>query len=148
MSPLQESNFRQLCSEKNLAVTHQRLVVYNALMQMRDHPNPEQIFERVRGELPSISLATVYKTVHLFLTEGIVQAVSPFHGTLRIEPNTRQHFHFVCIECNAITDLDCCQIDEKPLRTSVPEGFQVDQVSAEVRGVCRQCLEKHSAEQA
>lgn len=148
MSPLQETNFRQLCNEKNLAVTHQRLVIYSALMKMPDHPSPEQVYERVRGELPSISLATVYKTVHLFLTEGIIREVSALHSSLRIEPNTQPHFHFICIQCHGITDLPYGQFDDTSLKNSVPRGFQVEQVSAEVRGICKRCSEEHSAAHA
>jgi Fe2+ or Zn2+ uptake regulation protein len=115
-----ENGFQQLCHQKQLAVTHQRLVLYRALMQMPDHPNPEQVFERVRLELPSISLATVYKTLHLFLETGIIREVSPHHGSLRIEPNATRHHHFICLQCHAITDLACSQVDESPLKNSVP----------------------------
>jgi Fur family transcriptional regulator, peroxide stress response regulator len=139
-----EGEFQQLCREKQLAATHQRLVIYRALMQMPEHPNPEQIFERVRGELPSISLATIYKTVHLFLETGIIREVSPHHGSLRIEPNSQRHHHFVCLQCHAITDLDFVEIDDAPLRNSVPAGFQIRQVSMEVRGLCSRCAEKSS----
>jgi len=138
-----ESDFQQLCHQKGLAVTHQRLVLYRALMQMTDHPNPEQIFERVRLELPSISLATVYKTLHVFLEAGMIHEVSPFHGSLRIEPDANHHHHFICLQCHAITDLALCEVDEPPLKNSVPEGFQVEQVSMEVRGLCRRCSESN-----
>lgn len=141
-----ESDFQQLCHQKGLAVTHQRLVLYRALMQMTDHPNPEQIFERIRLELPSISLATVYKTLHAFLEAGMIHEVSPFHGTLRIEPDANHHHHFICLQCHAITDLALSEVDQSPLKNSVPEGFQVEQVSMEVRGLCRRCAEsKNSA---
>src|ERR1035441_8391582 len=93
-----ENGFQQLCHQKQLTVTHQRLVRYRALMQMPDHPNPEQVFERVRLELPSISLATVYKTLHLFLETGIIREVSPHHGSLRIEPHATRHHHFICLQ--------------------------------------------------
>jgi len=136
-----ESDFQHLCHRKGLAVTHQRLVLYRALMQMTDHPNPEQIFERVRLELPSISLATVYKTLHVFLEAGMIHEVSPFHGSLRIEPDANHHHHFICLQCHAISDLALSEVDESPLKNSVPEGFQVEQVSMEVRGLCRHCAE-------
>jgi Fur family peroxide stress response transcriptional regulator len=136
-----EAGFQQLCREKHLAVTHQRLVLYRTLMQMQDHPNPEQIFERVRVELPSISLGTVYKTLRVFLQSGIIREVSPHHGSLRIEPNSAQHHHFICLQCHAITDLEQSEVDVLPLKNSVPEGFQVEQVSMEVRGLCGRCLE-------
>lgn len=134
-----ETGFQQLCHEKQLAVTHQRLVIYRELMKMLDHPNPEQIFERVRPELPSISLATVYKTLRVFLEAGIIQQVSPHHGSLRIEPNVKRHHHFICLQCHAITDLALSKIDEAPLKDSVPQGFQIRQVSMEVRGLCGRC---------
>jgi Fur family peroxide stress response transcriptional regulator len=136
-----ESEFQQLCRQKRLAVTHQRLVLYRALMQMTDHPNPEQIFERVRLELPSISLATVYKTLHVFLEAGMIHEVSPFHGSLRIEPDAAHHHHFICLQCHAIIDLALGDVDEPLLKNSIPEGFQVEQVSTEVRGLCRHCAE-------
>jgi Fur family transcriptional regulator, peroxide stress response regulator len=142
MSRSLEGEFQQLCHDKQLAATHQRLVIYRALMQMPDHPNPEQVFERVRGDLPSISLATVYKTLHLFLETGIIREVSPHHGSLRIEPNAQRHHHFICLQCHAITDLATCEIDESPLKKSVPEGFRIAQVSMEVRGLCRRCAER------
>lgn len=136
-----EGQFQQICREKHLSITHQRLVIYRALMQMPEHPNPEQIFERVRCELPSISLATVYKTVHLFVEAGIIREVSPLHGSVRIEPNAKHHHHFICLQCHAITDLFVGELDEAPLKSSVPEGFQVHEVSIEARGLCRRCAE-------
>jgi Fur family peroxide stress response transcriptional regulator len=138
--------FQQLCHEKHLAVTHQRLVLYRSLMQMTDHPNPEQIFDRVRAELPSLSLATVYKTLRLFVEAGIIREVSPHHGSLRIEPNAVRHHHFICLQCHSIIDLGDAQVDVLPLRNSVPEGFQVEQVSMEVRGLCGHCAEKLPAQ--
>ncbi len=107
-----DNDFQQLCHQKGLAVTHQRLVLYRALMQMTDHPNPEQVFERVRLELPSISLATVYKTLHVFLEAGMIREVSAFHGSLRIEPDAQHHHHFICLQCHDITDLALSEIDD------------------------------------
>jgi Fe2+ or Zn2+ uptake regulation protein len=144
-----ETDFQQLCHQKGLAVTHQRLVLYRALMQMTDHPNPEQIFERVRLELPSLSLATVYKTLHVFLAAGMIHEVSPFHGSLRIESDAQHHHHFFCIQCHAITDLALDEVDTSLLKNSIPEGFLVEQISMEVRGLCRHCSEnKLSARRA
>jgi Fur family peroxide stress response transcriptional regulator len=134
-----DRSFQQLCREKQIAATHQRLVVYRALMERMDHPSPEQIYEGVRQELPSISLATIYKTLHLFLQAGIIREVSPHHGSLRIEPNTQRHHHFVCLECHGITDLAPCGVDATPLEAQIPAGFVVEQVSMELRGLCSRC---------
>ncbi len=74
--------------------------------------------------------------------------MSPHHGSLRIEPNASRHHHFICLQCHAITDLVPSEIDESPLKNSVPQGFRIAQVSMEVRGLCKECAEKSSATQA
>jgi Fur family peroxide stress response transcriptional regulator len=141
-----EQSFQQLCREHNLAVTHQRLVIYRELMKMHDHPNPEQVYERVRPELPSISLATVYKTLHAFVAAGIICQVSPHHGSMRLEPQGERHSHFICLRCHDITDIAAGEPDVEALKAGVPEGYQVEQVSTELRGICGRCAtEKVSA---
>jgi Fur family peroxide stress response transcriptional regulator len=134
-----ESHFQQLCREKHLAVTHQRLVIYRELMKMTDHPNPEQIFDRVRPELPSISLATVYKTLHAFVQAGIIREVSPHHGSVRIEPNATPHHHFICLQCHSIIDLAPSDLNVCALMNSVPGNFQIEHISTELRGLCGRC---------
>ena len=120
-------------------MTHQRLVLYRALMQMTDHPNPEQIFERVRLELPSISLATVYKTLHAFLEAGMIHEVSPFHGSLRIEPDASTIIISSVFSVTPSPISHSAKSMTSPLKNSVPEGFHIEQVSMEVRGLCRRC---------
>ena len=51
--------FRQLCQQHSLAVTHQRQRIYEALVSHPGHYSPEEIYEQVKQDLPSISLATV-----------------------------------------------------------------------------------------
>ena len=143
-----ETDFLQICRERQIAATHQRLVLYRTLMQMADHPTPEQVYERVRKELPSISLATVYKTLHLFVEAGIMREVSPHHGSLRIEPNTKRHHHFFCIRCHSLTDLHDCTVDEGALKASVPRGYRIEQLSMELRGICGRCATGESVAQA
>lgn len=140
------TQFQQLCREKNLAVTHQRLVIYRELMQMHNHPSPEQVYERVKPELPSISLATVYKTLHTFVEAGLIREVSPHHGSMRIEPNEHRHPHFLCLQCRSITDLADHELDTAALKASIPLGYQVEHISTEVRGICGACQAKNAAQ--
>ncbi|MBI3281935.1 MAG: transcriptional repressor, partial [Acidobacteria bacterium] len=55
--------FWSVCRERGLAMTHQRQVIYQALRDMHGHPSPEEVYERVRRQIPSISLGTVYKNI-------------------------------------------------------------------------------------
>ena len=81
------STFRALCAEHGIAVTHQRQVLYETMQGMHGHPSPEEVYASVKERIPSISLATVYKNIHLFVQSGVLRELSMHHGTLRVETN-------------------------------------------------------------
>jgi Fur family peroxide stress response transcriptional regulator len=60
-------SFRELCRENGIAVTHQHQVLCEVMKTMHGHPSPEEIYARVKKKIPAISLATVYKNVHLLV---------------------------------------------------------------------------------
>src|SRR2546425_7144650 len=98
--------FRQLCREHGIAATHQRQIIYQSVMASRDHPTPELVYERVRREIPLVSLGTVYKCLHTFIELGILKVASLHHGSVRIDPNLQPHHHLVCKICGTMTDVD------------------------------------------
>jgi Fur family transcriptional regulator, peroxide stress response regulator len=131
--------FRALCEQHGLAVTHQRQVLYEVMRTMDGHPSLEDVYSRVRRRIPSISLATVYKNIRLFLDNGILREVSLHHGSLRVEMNRRPHHHLVCIQCKAISDIDESELGLLPERTKLPGGFLVERYSVDVLGLCAVC---------
>ena len=70
-------NFREICERHGLAVTHQRQVIFETLTEMHGHPSPEAVYELVKVDIPSISLATVYKNLKTFEEHGLIREVSP-----------------------------------------------------------------------
>lgn len=137
----QHDNFRRLCAEKGLAITHQREVIYYALMSMEGHPAPELVYEKVREQIPSISLATIYKNIKTFVDEGLLREVSLHHGSTRLETNAVPHHHLVCSRCRSITDLPDEQLEPIHMRAGVPDGFHVERFSVEVIGICGKCAD-------
>lgn len=140
--------FVGLCRQHGLAATHQRQKIYEVLMMGRTgHHSPEQIYERVRQDLPSISLATVYKNLRTFVEAGMLREVSPHHGW-RIDGNPHPHHHLICTRCRSITDIDLERIDPVKLHGPLPAGFRVEKFSVEIQGICRACsqadIQKHS----
>lgn len=133
--------FRRKCRDAGLAVTHQRTVIYRAVMEMRNHPSPEAIYERVRPEIPSLSLATVYKTIHSFLDAGLLREVSPFHGALRLEGTLEDHHHLVCTRCKTVVDVEPEDLAPVELRRPLPNGFEVLRYTVEFQGLCPACGE-------
>ena len=142
-APVTPEAFRELCAAHGLAVTHQRQVIYQALRSMHDHPSPEAVYERVQAQIPSISLATVYKTIHTFLDAGLVQEVSIHHGTLRIEANSEPHYHLICSECRSVEDLDPAAVSPIEVQGRLPKGFAVQKFALDVIGICPACRSKN-----
>ena len=137
-----EARFRELCAEHGLAATHQRLVLFEVLQSMTGHPSPEEVYARVRKRIPSVSLATVYKNIHVFIESGMFREVSPHHGSLRVEVNELPHHHLVCVVCKSISDIDERELGllKKPKRLS--DGFLVERYAVDVLGRCAACQEK------
>ena len=133
-------DFRRRCKERGLAFTFQRQAIYEAVIDSREHPTPELIYERVRRRIPSISLGTVYKNVKTFLDSGVLKEVTLHHGTLRLEANMTPHHHVVCSSCRAIHDIDQAAVE--PLQYStrgVPRGFSIESYRVEFVGLCKTC---------
>ena len=63
----------QMLREKGLKVTPQRIAVYNMLCHTVEHPNAEMIYKTLEPDHPTMSLATVYKTLDAFKHLGLVQ---------------------------------------------------------------------------
>jgi Fur family peroxide stress response transcriptional regulator len=131
--------FRQICTEHGIAVTHQRQVLYEVMQGMHGHPSPEEIYAQVRKKVPAISLATVYKNIHLFVESGVFREVSLHHGSQRVEMNHADHHHMVCSRCKAIVDLDEKDLGLLQKRSRLPGGFLVERYSVDVIGVCAKC---------
>ena len=131
--------FRELCAEHGIAVTHQRQVLYETMQSMPGHPSPEEVFAAVKQRIPSISLATVYKNIHLFVESGVFRELSMHHGTLRVEMNREPHHHLVCSVCKRVTDAEQDELGMGSPRLQLANGFLVERVSVDVIGVCPAC---------
>lgn len=93
-------------AEKGLKVTHQRIVVYQAIRCTDKHPTAEQIYESLKEKNPSISLATVYKTLETFVENRLINKVSTPLGTMRYDARTENHNHIYVSNTNEIMDYE------------------------------------------
>ena len=134
------NEFRRRCKEQGLAFTFQRQVIYEAVVDSRNHPTPELIYEQVRQRIPSISLGTVYKNVKTFLDSGVLKEVTLHHGSLRLESNMTPHHHLVCSSCKAIFDIEGSAVEPVQFpKTKLPAGFSIEQCRVEFVGLCKSC---------
>ena len=131
--------FRELCREHGISVTHQRQVLFEVMKTMHGHPSPEEVYARVKKRIPAISLATVYKNIHLFVERGVLKELSMHHGSVRVELNGHHHHHMVCSHCKAIADIEEKELGVVPVMQELLGGFQVERYSIDVIGICAAC---------
>lgn len=112
-------------------VTLPRLLVHRYVRQAPQHVTAED----VHAHLPSLSSATVYATLELFESMGIVRRVSTRSGTAVFDSHTDPHHHAVCRNCGRMFDINPAVV---PAPT-VPAGFRVEQTEVQVVGLCADC---------
>lgn len=139
MTVAEASKFRAICERAGVAVTHQRQVIYETLLAIHGHPSPEEVYAEVKEKIPSVSLATVYKNIHLFIESGVFHEVSLHHGSLRVETNARPHYHLVCTSCKSVTDIDAKELGIASKARKLKGGFLVHRYAIDVLGLCPKC---------
>ena len=121
--------------EHGIKPSHHRLRVLEYMLENRNHPSAEVIYQALVKEIPTLSKTTVYNTVELFLEKGVVQPIMILHNELRYDADTSFHGHFLCRKCGRIVDFFYDDEDVLP----VPEGFIIEESHAYYRGVCPEC---------
>ncbi len=133
------SNFLQKCKENSLSVTPKRLAIYKALINDKSHPNPDCIYNAIKGDFPTISLATVYKTLETFEKVGIISVVTPLHETVRYDAETEHHHHVVCVKCKKVIDIKDEELDKIHIPQNVMNNNQVLDFSVQINVICAEC---------
>ena len=128
-----------LFRERGLRVTPQRQMIFGLLQDNDSHPTVESLYERARGEMPTMSLKTVYQTVHDLEALGEVDVLDLGTGTLRVDPNVEDdHHHLVCSACGRVRDLPV-EFDGLRVPGRYRRDFTVDAVQVIFRGHCDDC---------
>jgi Fur family peroxide stress response transcriptional regulator len=125
-------------ADSGLRSTPQREVVFNVLLKKRDHPTADEVYARVRSELPSISLATVYNCLETLVQCNLVRAVNFERGPTRYCPNLRPHAHFHDEQTGATHDIDLPPNLLEKVNAVLPRGYDASSVEIIFRGKAAQ----------
>ena len=132
------SDLRARLRERGLRVTPQRLAVHGALQAIGRHSTAEEVLERVHGNVPGVSLPTVYAALDLLADLGLAARVHAGRA-VRYDPRADPHHHLVCTSCGAVTDLDA-EVDLAPaLARARALGADAFGGEVTVRGRCAAC---------
>jgi Fur family peroxide stress response transcriptional regulator len=122
--------------------TPQRLKIYDALWEAGSHPTVSEVYQKAVKEDPTISKATVYKTLQLFTEIGLATEMGFRDESTRYDPGVNSHVNLICLQCGSVEDYD--DVDLRSIESEVEKDmdFKVVRRRFEVYGLCSKCQQK------
>lgn len=112
--------------------TPQRIAVLNWILKTNAHPSAEELLKKVRQDCPTLSRATVYNTLNLFVEKGLIKPQILKEGSLVFDLNIDKHHHFIDEESGKIYDLPW---DTFAIKIKNPlTDFEISDLQVVVRG--------------
>lgn len=140
--------FKELLAERGYRVTPQRVGIYEYLVTTDEHPSAEEIYRALQDRYPTMSPATVYKTLDLLVELGLVGELAFGGEVTRYDGRPGLHVNMICVRCRRITDLPMEGLEVVAQAAREQTGFQVLRERHEVYGICPSCQKGNQARPA
>ena len=121
---------------KGVKLTEQRKIIAKVMSESSDHPDVDELYNRVSNIDPKISIATVYRTVKLFEESGILTKHEFKGGKARYEElNEGHHDHLIDIKTGEIIEFVDEKIEELQKQVADKYGYTLVDHKLELYGV-------------
>lgn len=121
-------------------ITPQRMAVYEVIKKNMDHPNAEAVFKKLSSTYPTMSLATVYKSLDLFTKLGLVQVINIGEHSFRYDGKTEEHQHVICTHCSKIEDIRSNIFEDLDNKVQNISNYKIRKKQLCFYGICSECL--------
>ena len=123
-------------------VTPQRLAVYAALADTTEHPTAETLYKELRADSPTMSLATVYKSLDAFCEIGIVRELNVGEEAFRYDADISPHPHIRCMSCDRVADVPITALPALDKNVASVTGYRIVSQQMYFFGYCPECQKK------
>ena len=121
---------------KGVKLTDQRKIIAKVMSEANDHPNVDELYNRVSKIDSKISIATVYRTVKLFEEFGILAKHEFKGGKARYEQlNESHHDHLIDIKSGEIIEFVDQEIEKLQKKVAEKYGYDLVDHKLELYGV-------------
>jgi Fur family peroxide stress response transcriptional regulator len=134
---------KQYLESVGIHPSFQRLKIFELLSDTKTHPTAESIYSELVQEIPTLSKTTIYNTLNLFQSKGIVHGITIDVNEVRYDANTSPHAHFKCDRCHRIFDvrISCsCDNGIEPPRECFDCSHLIKERHVYLKGICSDCL--------
>ncbi|MEZ4884851.1 MAG: transcriptional repressor [Chitinophagales bacterium] len=130
-------SIQEKLKEKGLKVTPQRIAIYNAVVNLKNHPTAENIVDLIKTDYPSISVGTVYKVLNVFVDTGLLKKVKSEKDVMRYDAMLEHHHHLYCIDTDRIEDYEDEQLDvlvKEYFKQKKIKNFEIEDFKLQITG--------------
>lgn len=136
---------RELLQAHGLRYSRPREVILTYFGERAVHVSAEDLHHELKMRGENLSLSTVYLNLGVLKHAGLVRELGGLGGEALYDSNIGPHHHLICTRCGAILDLPEVALADTTLtqllkrRAETSSGWQVDEPSIDLQGVCPQC---------
>ena len=126
----------QKCISKGVKLTDQRRIIAKVMSESQDHPDVDELYNRVSEIDSKIRIATVYRTVKLFEEAGIVAKHDFKGGKARYEQLSESHHdHLIDIKTGEIIEFVDDEIEKLQKKVAEKYGYELVDHKLELYGI-------------
>lgn len=129
--------FVQQLKQKGLKVTPQRIAIYEAVVELKNHPTAENIIDYIKKKHPNISVGTVYKVLDSLVENQLLKKVKNERDVMRYDAVMQKHHHLYCSKTDKIEDYEDPELDKliaDYFAKKKIKGFKVKDISLQITG--------------
>ncbi|GIV08145.1 MAG: transcriptional repressor [Fimbriimonadales bacterium] len=126
--------------QAGLRLTPQRVAICKILAESKDHPTAMMIYHQLLPQFPTLSLATVYKTLNVLKTMGLIHTLGDAgDGAEHFDADLAPHINLVCVKCHSVVDFDESLIDSVQQAVAKRSGYEIQGARIVYYGLCPHC---------
>lgn len=131
------SDLTKVLTENDLKITPQRVVVLEALMELKNHPSADSVKEYVQKRNPNIAIGTVYNILETFCEKKIIRKVKTERDFMRYDVEMHRHHHIYCEECDTIENYFDDELDQllhNYFKKKEIKNFDIKEINLQIIG--------------
>lgn len=121
--------------------SHQRDIILAEVRRGKTHPSAQEVFERVRPQLPKISLGTVYRNLEQLAAHGLIRKLELPGQQRRFDGDTSEHYHIRCLACGQVDDIPGPLLVQVRQLPDTLNNYTILGHRLELIGLCPRCRE-------
>lgn len=135
-----KEDIRKKFLDKGLRITPQRIVIFEAIHKLKNHPTADNIIEYIRKNHPNIAIGTVYKILDTLIENNLIKKVKTDTDTMRYDSIIEKHHHIYYSDSDKIEDYFDDNLNELLANyfneKNIP-NFKIEDLKLQIIGKCK-----------